>query len=95
MTNPNYNSDYYLCYTSRQCSGSMPLTNGSGIGFGSCYFVIALHEAKSFSAYYRYVFKEHLHHFKKIKSPKEVTQQNSRNQGFLKQFLLDDRRMIK
>jgi hypothetical protein len=70
--------------------GSMPLTNGSGSGFGfgsgsgcgsgSCFFVIDLQDAnkklnlkRSFSAYY--FLKVHLHHFSKIKRPKEVTQE--------------------
>jgi hypothetical protein len=35
--------------------------------------------------------KVHLHHFSKIKSPKEVTKQESR---FFLLILLDDRRMI-
>ncbi len=40
---------------------------------------------KSFSAYY--FLKVHLHHFSKIKSPKEV-KKNSRNQGFSYYFCL-------
>ncbi len=67
--------------------GSMPLTNGSG----SCYFrhwpsrcQQKTNFLKSFFAYY--FLKVHLHHFSKIKSPKEVT--NSRNQGFTYYFCL-------
>ena len=70
----------------------MHLTNGSG--FGSCYF---RHwpsrrqqktNQKSFSAYY--FLKVHLHNFSKKVQKKS---QNSRNQGFLKLFLLDERRI--
>ncbi len=60
--------------------GSMPLTNGSGCGSGSCTFhhwpsirQQKTNFLKSFSAYY--FLKVHLHHFSKIKSQKEVTKQ--------------------
>ncbi len=59
--------------------GFMPLTNGSGFGSGSCYFVIDLIAANkklnfwSFSACY--FLKVQLHHLSKIKSQKEVTKQ--------------------
>jgi hypothetical protein len=41
---------------------------------------------KNFVAYY--FLKVHLHNFSKIKCPKEVTKQNSRNQGFSYYFCL-------
>ncbi len=60
--------------------GSMPLTNGSGSGFDPdpVIFVIDLQDkklifTKRFCAY-NYL-KVHLHHFSKIKSPKEVAKQ--------------------
>ncbi len=74
--------------------GSMPLTNGSGSGFGSgsCYLRLWLSKliyTKSFSAYY--FLKVHLYHFSKIESQKEVTkQQESR---FSLVFLLGDIRI--
>jgi hypothetical protein len=55
-------------------------------------FVIDLQEVnknKFFIAYY--FFKVHLHHFSKIKSPKEVTKQKEKK--FFLLFLLDDRRI--
>jgi hypothetical protein len=59
-------------------------------------FVIDLQEAnkiliflQSFYAYY--VLKVHLHHFSKIKRPKEVTKQ--KESRFFLLFLLDDRRI--
>jgi hypothetical protein len=58
----------------------MPLTNGSGSDPDPAIFVIDLQDAnkkriffKRFAAYY--FLKVHLHHFSKIKSPKEVTKQ--------------------
>ncbi len=62
--------------------GSMPLTNGSGFGSGSCYFPVIFNTI--FSAYY--FLKVHLYHFSKIKSQKES--QNSRNQGFSYYFCM-------
>jgi hypothetical protein len=63
-----------------QIRGSMPRTNGSGCGSGSCFFrhgpsrrQLKTNLNKSFTAYY--FFKVLLHHFSKIKSPKEVTKQ--------------------
>ena len=50
---------------------SMPLTNGSGCGSGSCYF--RQWRQRSFFAYY--FLKVHLHHFSKIKSNTEFTEQ--------------------
>jgi hypothetical protein len=58
--------------------GIMPLTYGSGLGSGSCYFhhwpsrrQQNTNKKKTFLAYY--LLKVHLHHFSKIKSQKEVT----------------------
>ena len=60
--------------------GFIPLTNGSGSGFGSCSSrqwpsrgQQKTNLKKSFSAHY--FLKVHLHHFSKIKSQKEVTKQ--------------------
>jgi hypothetical protein len=72
--------------------GSMPLTNGSGFGSGSCYFrhwpsrcqQKTYFLTQFFSAYY--ILKVHLHHFSKLKSQKES--QNSRNQGFSYYFCM-------
>jgi hypothetical protein len=69
--------------------GSVHLTNGSGSrsDSGSCYFHHQPSRWQLF-AYYQYFLKLHLHHFSKIKSHKEVTKQNSRNQGFSYYFSL-------
>ncbi len=72
--------------------GSMPLANWSG----SCYFCHDLQNASKKLVFYTifsafYFLKLHLHHFSKIKSQKES--QNRRNQGFLKLFLHDNRRI--
>jgi hypothetical protein len=78
--------------------GSMPLTNGSGSGFGSGSWVrILLFSSLTFkvpaknkffntifSSYY--FLRLHFHHFSKIKSQKES--QNSRNQGFSYYFCM-------
>ncbi len=78
--------------------GSMPLTNGSGSGFGSGSWIrILLFSSLTFkmpakklffntifSTYY--FLKLHLYHFTKIKSQKEVL--NSRNQGFSTYFYM-------
>jgi hypothetical protein len=78
--------------------GSIPLTNGSGSGFGSGSWIRILlfssltfkMPAKNlffntiFSAYY--FLKLHLHNFSKIKSQKESL--NSRNQGFSYYFCM-------
>jgi hypothetical protein len=76
--------------------GSRPLTNGSGSGswirillFSSLAFKMLKQKTnlqKSYSTYY--FWNEHLHHFSKIKSQKEVTKQlDSRFfQGFLYYF---------
>jgi hypothetical protein len=60
--------------------GSMPRTNGSGCGSGSCYFrhgpsrrQFKTNFFKSFTA--SYFLKVLLHNFSKIKSPKGVTKQ--------------------
>jgi hypothetical protein len=78
--------------------GSMPLTNGSGSGFGSVSWIRILlfssltfkMPAKNyffntiFSTYY--FLKLHLYHFTKITSQKESL--NSRNQGFSTYFCM-------
>ncbi len=72
--------------------GSMPLTNGSGSGSGSCYFRQWPSRCQQktniliqfFSAYY--FLKLHLHHFSKIKSQTESL--NSRNQSFSYYFCM-------
>jgi hypothetical protein len=68
--------------------GSMPLTYGSGSGsrYGSwsCYFhhlSSRCQQKTTFNFFFAFYFlKAHIHHFSKIKSPKEVI--NSGNQGF-------------
>jgi hypothetical protein len=87
--------DILVCIRIR-IRGSMPLTNGSGSGFGigTCYFHLwpsrrqQKSKKKSFSAYF---LKVRLHHFSKIKSQKEVTKQ--RKSRFFLKFLLNDRRI--
>jgi hypothetical protein len=49
-------------------------------------FVIDLQDANKIPTYY--FLKVHLHHFSKLKSPKEVTKQYRRNQGFSYFFCL-------
>ncbi len=68
-----------FCYGSR----SAPLTNGSGSGSGSCYFLSLTFKTnkKYFSAsYFLKVYLQYLHHVSKIKVTKKS--QNSMNQGF-------------
>ncbi len=76
--------------------GSMPLTNESGFGSGSEFWIWILLSSltfkmppknlfnTNFSAYY--FLKVHFHHFSKIKSQKES--QNSRNQCYSYYFCL-------
>ncbi len=74
--------------------GSMPLTNGSGFGSGSCYFrhLPSKREQKSklikkvflVITFWRYIY---VHHFSKIKSKKKKSQ-NSKNQDFSFYFCL-------
>jgi hypothetical protein len=68
--------------------GSMPLTNGSEFGSGSCYFRHRPSRRQQKTNWKKSAFL-HLHHFLKIKVKKKP--QNSRNQGFFLLFLLDDR----
>jgi hypothetical protein len=76
--------------------GSVPQTNGSGSGSGSCYFrQRPSRRQQTISKCFcllRYFLKVHLHHFLKIKVIKKS--QNSRNQGFSYYLLLDDRRIL-
>jgi hypothetical protein len=58
----------------------LPVTDGSGSG--SWIRILLL----SFSAYF--FLKVHLHHFLKIKSQKDVTKPEGRNQGFAYYFCL-------
>ncbi len=72
--------------------GSMPLTNGSGFGSGSCYFChwpSRCQQKTNFLTQFFllcYFLKVHLHYFWKIKSHKES--QNSRIQGFSYYFCM-------
>ncbi len=71
--------------------GSMPLTNGSGSGFGSCYFRHWPSRCKQKANLFLKVFglsllKVHLHNFSKIKVKKKS--QSSRNRGFPYYFCL-------
>jgi hypothetical protein len=77
--------------------GSMPLTNGSGFGSGSCYFrhwpsrcQQKTNFLNSFFAYYFFKVPT-CTSFSKLKSQKKS--QSSRNQGFSYFFLLGDRRI--
>jgi hypothetical protein len=59
--------------------GSMPLTNGSGLGSDPAIFVIDPQDANKKLIFFKksayYFLKVHLHHFLKIKSQREVTKQ--------------------
>jgi hypothetical protein len=69
--------------------GSMPLTNGSGFGSGSCYFRHCPSRCQQKTIFFSsdcYFLKVNLHHFSKIKSQQES--QNSRNQGFSYYFCM-------
>ena len=97
---PVFRIHYILRWIRIRIRGSMPLTNGSGSGFGSrsgSWIRILLFSSLTFkmpaknkffntifSAYY--FLKLHLHHFSQMKSQKES--QNSRNQGFSYYFCM-------
>ncbi len=73
--------------------GSMPLTNGSGSGSGSCYFrhwpSRCQHKTNFLTQFFLLVTfwrKVNLHYFSKIKSQK--VSQNSRIQGFSYYFCM-------
>jgi hypothetical protein len=70
--------------------GTMPLTNGSDADKDPAVFVIDLQDANKKAIFKKnfclLLLKVYLHHFSKIKSPKEIT--NRRNQGFSFYFCL-------